>query len=81
MQASAASACLRKLSDWVYSQSNPHADSRFNMLAYLFSLAFRRLFWMILMVTSDFYIDNYGSCTAKLLSQLQYTEMSALAPS
>ena len=32
MQASTASMCFRKLSDWVYSVSKLHADSRLSML-------------------------------------------------
>jgi hypothetical protein len=41
MHASTASACLRKLSDWVNSVSKPQAASRSFMVSYLFSLGFR----------------------------------------
>src|SRR3989442_15738865 len=40
MQASTASACLRKLSDWANSVSKPHAESRSFMVSYLFSPGF-----------------------------------------
>src|SRR6266481_367332 len=48
MQASTASICLRKLSDCVYSQSKPQADSRFIML-------FTFLIWI--------FSDNFGFYT------------------
>src|ERR1700683_3086413 len=45
MQASTASACLRKLSDWVNSVSKHHALSRTIMLSALFLRVLRRSLW------------------------------------
>src|SRR5207253_11350833 len=58
MQASNASACLRKLSDLVNSVSKPHADARSFMVSYLFCTGFRLvillLLWEILFLHGDF---------------------------
>src|SRR5882762_10769745 len=45
MHASTASACLRRLSDWVNSVSKHHAAARSFMLSYLFSPGLR---WFVL---------------------------------
>src|SRR5437016_4504217 len=58
MQASTASMCLRKLSDWVYSQSKLHADSRFIMVPCLFSPVFLRSFRKLYRFHLNFSIDN-----------------------
>jgi transcriptional regulator with XRE-family HTH domain len=60
---------LRKLSDWVYSHSNPHAESRFNKVLYLFSPGLLRVFWTNHLVTIEICIDINGIYTAKLLPQ------------
>ena len=60
MQASTASMCFRRLSDWVYSQSKLHADSRFIMASYLFSPVFLRLFKELYRFYLNFSIDKPG---------------------
>src|SRR6266852_7390142 len=65
MQASTASACLRRLSDWVNSVSKPHAESRSFMVSYLFSPGFRLvilfLLWEILFLHGDFPLHPQAS--------------------
>src|SRR5947207_11934346 len=58
MQASTASMCLRRLSDWVYSHSKLHADSRFIMVLFLFSSCFLPVFWGDFRFVPKIYIDN-----------------------
>src|SRR5580658_5757239 len=67
MQASTASACLRKLSDWVNSVSKHHADSRSIMLFNLFSAGFRRLVSVFagkIRGFMHFNLDIHRPCTA-----------------
>src|SRR5260370_12515549 len=58
MQASTHSMCLRKLSDLVYSHSNPHADSRFIMDLYLYSPYIRLLLVILFLFCLKFSIDK-----------------------
>src|SRR5712671_236218 len=63
MQASTASACFRRLSDWVNSVSNPHASGLCFMVLYLFSPGFRRLIRIFLSkhrVLSYFFLDIHS---------------------
>src|ERR1700758_539146 len=60
MHASTASACFRKLSDWVNSVSKPHADSRSFMVSYPFSpgflwfiSGFPKLFFVFIQISLD----------------------------
>jgi len=53
MQASTASACFRKLSPCVYSQSKPQAALRSFMVLYLFS---PDILWLLSEVTPDYYV-------------------------
>ena len=52
MQASTASACLRRLSDCVYSQSNCQAALRSFMVLYLFS---PDVLWLLSEISADYY--------------------------
>src|SRR6266567_3959719 len=54
MQASTAFACFRKLSDWVNSVSNSHADSR---------VAICRSFLCVTELRGSFVLGRYGSAT------------------
>src|SRR6478735_7317478 len=65
MHASTASACLRKLSDWVNSVSNPHAAARSFMDSSLFSPVFRRVFSAFVGSVSRFtekFLDIHRPC-------------------
>src|ERR1039457_2521233 len=70
MQASTASACLRKLSDWVNSVSKHHAVSRSIML---FALFLRDLARLVLVFAGKMYgfmhfnLDFHRPCTADCL--------------
>src|SRR5437899_1940410 len=81
MHASTARACLRKLSDWVYSHSKPQADSRFCKVLYLFSPGFLPVFRMYYPVTVDICIDIKGIYTAKLLRNKVAVKRPALVSS
>src|SRR5919204_6585935 len=58
MLASTASACFRRLSDWVYSVSKPQADSRVIVISSGFSLKFLPRFPQITTASPENIVDT-----------------------
>src|SRR5439155_18133052 len=75
MHASTASACLRKLSDWVNSVSNPHACSWSVMICYLFSPSFLHVsllfVWRIVPLWYQIFLDFHRGHPADYASGLE----------
>src|SRR5579864_6537462 len=59
MQASTASMCLRRLSDWVYSQSRPQAWLRSRVVPFIWSMFYPVLYLFSLFI-HQFFTTNSG---------------------